>query len=389
MYHRIIKIPKKTSFFLFGPRQTGKSTLIQKFLSTFSWGLDLLKTEEFLKYTQNPAQFLLDAEFQIQKKRVGQILIDEVQRIPDLLNDVQYLMGRYPKCQFILTGSSARKLRRGGTNLLGGRAVLLKLFPLLKEELGEDFDLNACLQFGTLPPVVSEDVATRRLILNAYVETYLKEEIMQEALVRNLGGFSRFLNVSAAQFTELTKYTAIASECGVGSRVVQGYYDILEDTLVGFRLFGWDKSQRKQLSTHPKFYFFDNGVTNGLNRLLSDGLSPLVRGKLFEQWMMNEVRTRLSYAQSDWTMHYWRTNNQMEVDLILADHGGPRVAIEFKSTANVQKSHLSGLRAFASDYPKTKRYLVATVTTPFELNGVDIVSWDDFLTEILPELVSQ
>jgi predicted AAA+ superfamily ATPase len=388
VYQRIIKIPKTISFFLFGPRQTGKSTLIQGFLSAHSWGLDLLKTEEFLKYAQNPAQFRLDAEFQIQKKNVRQIVVDEVQRVPELLNDVQHLMGRYPKCQFILTGSSARKLKRGGTNMLGGRAVQLKLFPLLRRELGKDFDLNDCLQFGTLPPMVSKDLTTRRLILNTYVETYLKEEIMQEALVRNLGGFSRFLSVSAAQFTELTKYTAIASECGVGSRVVQGYYDILEDTLVGFRLLGWDKSQRKQLSTHPKFYFFDNGVTNSLNRLLSEEITPLARGKLFEQWLMNEVRAQLSYVQSDWTMHYWRTNNQMEVDLILSDHRGPRVAIEFKSTSNVQKTHLSGLRAFSSDYPKTKRYLVAAVTAPFELNGVDIVPWDDFLTEVLPKLTS-
>lgn len=387
MLLRNIKIRQDLSFFLFGPRQCGKTTLIQSLLPPLHWTVDLLKTDEFLKYNQDPSQFRKDAEFQIKQNQTKVIFVDEIQKIPLLLDEIQHLMQQHSECRFILTGSSSRKLKRSGANLLAGRAVQYFLFPFIYGEVKQQFVLNSTLQFGLLPALVDKDNETKKLILNTYAQTYLREEIQQEGLVRNLGGFSRFLNVAASQFTELTKYTAIGSECQVKANTVKGYYDILEDTLIGFRLYGWERSVRKQLSSYPKFYLFDNGVTNSLNRLLGDELSPVVVGKLFEQWLINEVRARLSYAHSNHSIFYWRTNNDMEVDLIIAAGKEPIAAIKFKCVSSVQKTHLRGLKSFSGDYPHCRRYLVSLVSSPYEQDGIFILPWQNFLEKELSELL--
>jgi predicted AAA+ superfamily ATPase len=323
------------SFMLLGPRQTGKSTLICSLLPDQSWIVDLLKTDEFLKYSQNPSQLRLDATFQISKNHVTTIFIDEIQRLPELLNEIQSLLSLYPQTRFIVTGSSARKLKRSHSNLLAGRLIQEQLFPFTYHELKTDFDLKQALVFGTLPAIYGRTDDEKKLILQTYAQTYLREEIQQEALVRNLGSFTRFLNVAAAQFTELTKYQSIASECQVPASTVKGFYEILEDTLIGFRLYGWNTSPRKQLSTYPKFYLFDNGVTNSLNHLLGSELSPVVAGKLFEQWVLHEVRARFAYGHSEHGLFYWRTNNDMEVDLLIGHRQKILAAIEIKYSANI------------------------------------------------------
>jgi len=246
MITRLIHLPESQSFFLLGPRQTGKSTLIDNSFKDKIWKIDLLMTDQFLKYSKYPEQMRLEAIEKIEKEGTRRIFIDEIQRIPQLLNEIHYLIEKTP-CQFILTGSSARKLRRGGANLLAGRAAQRTLFPFVYEEIADTFSLSDVLQFGTLPGVYGRKAEAKTDILRAYTETYLREEILAEGLVRNLGGFSRFLDLAASQFGELVSFTSIGRECHVPTRTIQAYFEILEDTLVGFRLSPWNKSIRKRM----------------------------------------------------------------------------------------------------------------------------------------------
>lgn len=381
MFQRIIKLPNQQSFFLFGPRQTGKSTLLESWLPRSSWTVDLLKSDEYLRYSKQPSLFREEVLHKVKAQNIKSIFVDEVQKIPPLLDEIQYLM-RKTTCQFALSGSSARKLKTRSANLLAGRAVEKHLFPLLFTEMQDDFDLIRALQFGTLPPIVNATHENARDILNTYAHTYLREEIQQEGIVRNFVGFSRFLDVACAQFTEITNYTAIGSECGLPARSVQGYYDILEDTLIGHRLHGFDTSTRKQLSSRPKFYFFDNGVSNAVNQLLSDTLSPVMSGKLFEQWIINEIRAYLTYTASDVKMFYWRTNNSAEIDLILTKHKKPLHALEFKFTTKVRGADLGAFRGFSDEHPKAKLGVISLAPHAYQLGNALVEPWKDFLKRL-------
>ena len=245
MIDRIIQLPPKQSFFLFGPRQSGKSTLIESRFKKSIWKLDLLLSSEFFKYSQHPDLFRTEAEKKIAQNNIHTIFVDEIQRVPILLNEIQSLMSKYKDCQFILTGSSARKLKRGGANLLGGRAIVRYLFPLVYEEM-HSLNLDDILRFGTLPAIVEKSNEQKIDILSAYAHVYLKEEIQVEGVVRNVGAFGRFLDMSASQCGELVSFSTISRECYIPVRTVQSYYEILEDTLIGFRLQPWDKGLRKQ-----------------------------------------------------------------------------------------------------------------------------------------------
>lgn len=381
MIQRIILLTKDISFFLFGPRQCGKSTLIQSWLPQKSFQIDLLKSDLFLKYSKEPALFREEVLHKVTAEGMTTVFVDEIQKIPLLLDEIQHLMGK-THCQFILSGSSARKLKRGSANMLAGRAIQKFLFPFVYKEVRENFKLEAVLQYGLLPAVFLKEAETARSILNTYAQTYLREEIQMEGLVRNLAGFSRFLDVACAQFTEITNYTAIGSECGVNARSVQGFYDILEDTLIGFRLPGFDTSVRKQLSTSPKFYFFDNGVTNAVNHLLQETLSPVVAGKLFEQWLMNEIRAYLTYRESDTKMYYWRTNNEAEIDLILARHKQPELAIEFKYKKIVGRGDLRAFRGFSAEYSQAQKIVISLADEPYQQGDILILPWRKFLEEL-------
>lgn len=385
MIHRIAELPPKQSFFLFGPRQTGKSTLIQSRFSRSLWKIDLLSNDAFFKYSQDPSLFHKEAEEKIRHEGVRTIFIDEIQRVPLLLNEIQSLMGEFD-CQFILTGSSARKLRRGGANLLAGRAVERHLFPFVYAEIKNGFRLEETLLFGSLPALAGRDKKEKADILSAYAHMYLREEIQNEGIVRNLGGFSRFLEMSAGQFGELVSFSAIARECHLPIRTVQSYYQILEDTLVGFRLEPWRKSLRKRLVGHPKFYFFDLGVTNAINKRLTGALERSAAGRLFEAFIVLETYRMVHYCQSEANIYFWKTNHGAEVDLLIEKHGRIISAFEVKFTPNVGGHHLSGIRAFRQEHPDIPCHLVCTAENAFEIDKVKILPWRTYL-EKLPERV--
>ncbi|MBI4668226.1 MAG: ATP-binding protein [Elusimicrobia bacterium] len=378
MLNRIIELPGKASFFLFGPRQTGKSTLIKQRWPEDVWTIDLLHTDEQVKYSKEPALLRRQAKNKIAKGGVKTVFIDEIQKVPALLDEVQALMAEFPACRFILTGSSARKLRRGAANLLAGRLRQRFLFPFVHQEIACDFDLEQVLRFGSLPAVYGKSDEEKTDILKAYAQTYLKEEIQSEGIARNLGGFSRFLDVAAAQCGDLVNFSAIGREAQLATRTVQSYYEIIEDTLIGLRLEGWRKSPRKRLSVHPKFYLFDLGVTNAINRRLAADPDPVTRGRLFEQWIILETHRLLAYKNSESRLFYWRTNNGAEVDLLIERGGKILAACEIKSSKHVSGADLSGLRAFKEDYPKTPLYVITNDDHAYRLGEARVLSWKDY-----------
>ncbi len=381
MINRELQPPENASIFLLGPRQTGKSTWIREHFREKTWYIDLLRSENHLRYARDPAQLRLEAEYRIRQEGIETICIDEVQRIPELLNEVHSLMSD-TSCRFILSGSSARKLRRGGTNLLAGRALVRYLFPLNWKELSGSRSLEQLLRFGSLPTTIDKSDEENADFLRAYSDTYLREEIQAEGLARNIGGFARFLDVAAQLSGEIINYSATAREAGLPIRTVQGYYDILVDTLVGTRLEAWRTSARKRLSAHAKFYLFDVGVTNALNRNLNSAPDDRLMGRLFEQFLVLETERRLSYERTDARMFYWRTNYGAEVDLILELRDKPLAAIEMKWTRKPGSTHLSGLRSFIQEHPGTPAYLVCRTERPFLLDGVTVLPWADYLREL-------
>lgn len=381
MINRIIDLPAKRSFFLLGPRQTGKSTLIDARFPRSLWKINLLETDQMLKYSKDPALFRREAVRKIRSHKIERIFIDEIQKVPALLDEIQGLMAEFP-IQFILTGSSARKLKRGQANLLAGRAVARYLFPFVYGEIRDDFDLNRALRFGTLPSVFGEKQENQTDILKAYTHIYLKDEIQSEGIARNLGGFSRFLDMAGSQSGELVSFSAIARECQLPVRTVQSYYEVLEDTLIGFRLEPWHKSVRKRLVAHPKFYFFDSGVTNAMNGMLGAEMNPALKGRLFEQWIILETYRMLHYLQSEARLFFWRTNHGAEIDLLVEKHGRLLRAFEIKSSPHLSGAALSGIRAFQEDHKGIPCQVISTVQNPYELSGVSVISWQDYLEEL-------
>lgn len=385
MINRIVDLPPSHSFFLFGPRQTGKSTLIRSIHAGDAWSVNLLEGDTFLRYARSPETFRLEAQRRIEREGTRTIFVDEVQRLPELLNEVHRLLELH-QCRFILTGSSARKLRRGGTNLLAGRAVVRELFPFVYAEIPDRFDLEEILRFGTLPAVFEQSPGDKVDILNAYANTYLREEIQQEGIVRNLGGFSRFLDLAAAQNGELVNFSAFGRECGLPTRTVQSYFEILEDTLIGFRLEPWMKSARRRLVAHPKLYLFDTGVTNAINRRLKDEPDSVLRGRLFEQLVVLEVHRMISYLGSEARIYFWRTNVGAEVDLLIENHGRLAAAVEIKASKTISGAAFSGLRSFRDVHFGVPLSVVCTAPEPFERDGIQVVPWRQFF-EGLPELL--
>ncbi len=373
MFNRILewKFPKR-SFFIFGPRQTGKSTLLKKLETKLS--LDLLKPETHLLYTKAPST--LAKEVLALREKKGWILIDEVQRVPQLLDVIHSLMEEFPHLHFVMSGSSARKLRRGASNLLGGRALYRTLHPLTYEELDQKFDLETVLSYGSLPKIyltlAERDPELAQDLLRSYVTTYLEEEIKSEALVRNLQGFQNFIDVAAAQFSEQVNLSEVGKQCLVPYATVREYYSILEDTLIGFFLFPYLKSFRKRMSHAPKFYFFDNGVTRAILGQTKAPPSSLEKGRLFEQWMIQEVNRINRYFQKDWKLTFWRTSHGAEVDLLLEQGNRLLVALEFKFKRSFSGQDFSGLQAFKETHPKVPVYLVGALTHKQRVGSFDI-----------------
>ncbi len=261
------------------------------------------------------------------------------------------------------------------------------LFPFVHAEIPDDYDVEAALRFGTLPAIHGLPPGERGDVLNAYANTYLREEIQQEGLVRNLGGFSRFLDLAAAQAGEIVNFSAFGRECGLPTRTVQAYYEILEDTLIGCRLEPWALSARKRLVAHQKFYLFDTGVTNAVNRRLGSAPDSTTRGRLFEQLMVLETMRMQSYTRSEARLYFWRTNSGAEVDLLIEKQGRLRGAFEIKSTKRIAGADLSGLRAFHDDHPKVPLAVICDAPEPHEINGVRVLPWRRYFEE-LPGLLA-
>lgn len=379
MIHRLCRLPQRGSVLLFGPRQTGKSTLVRSVLPKESWTVDLLQHDTFLRLSKDPSQLRREVEAKV-RRGVRVVFVDEVQKVPALLDEVHGLIER-GGIRFILTGSSARKLKRGGANLLAGRAVTRRLHPLTVRELGNDFDLARTLRLGTLPAVATSDEAAARDLLRSYGETYLREEIQAEAVVRNLGSFGRFLDVASAQCGEILNYTAVGRDAALATRTVQEYFQVLEDTLLGFRLEAWAKSPRARLVKHPRFYLFDTGVTNALTQRLTAAGDPLARGRLFEQWVVLECLRLIDYLDLETRCYYWRTNQGAEVDLVFERHGRLVLAVEIKAKRRIAGADLSGLRSFAQAHPAVPRVVVCEVTEEHEIEGTEVVSWRKFFEE--------
>jgi predicted AAA+ superfamily ATPase len=290
--------------------------------------------------------------------------------------------------KFILSGSSARKLKRGGANLLAGRAVTRTLHPFSVKELGNRFNLNHALQFGTLPPLLDLDTKDSVDVLKSYVEVYLREEIQIEGLVRNLGGYTRFLDITASYIGEILNMSSLAKESKLPAKTVQSYFSVLKDTLLVVELPAWKKSPVKRLTSHPKFYLFDNGVTNALTHRLAGELDSKTEGHLFEQFMIQETNRIASYSLTLSKLYYWRTKDGSEVDLLIEKNGELIAAIEFKNRDSVSSSDIRGLNSFLNDNPDVPSFLVCRCKEPFTLQSTKVLPWDWYLDELERWLMS-
>jgi uncharacterized protein len=345
----ILPAPGEETFFLWGPRQTGKSTLLRHTYPEARW-VDLLKADEYRRYATQP-------ELLRQELAAGplpaQIVIDEVQKVPALLDEVHWLHENR-RARFALCGSSARKVRRGAANLLGGRALRYELFGVTAAEVGAAFDLDRALNHGWLPRIYEAPRPQR--LLAAYVGDYLKEEVAAEGLVRNLPAFSEFLDAAALSDGDLVNYANIARDCGVSAPTVRSYFEILEDTLLGRWLPAYTRRPKRRVITGPKFYFSDVGVVNYLARRgwVQPGTDNY--GKALESWVFHELVSRLAYADEVGArLAYWRLASGIEVDFVLDD---VRVAIEVKASARVTSDHTKGLRALREDHPAVARRII-------------------------------
>jgi predicted AAA+ superfamily ATPase len=350
MFRRTLHLPAAgtETFFLWGPRQTGKTTLLRQTYPDAFW-IDLLKAEEYRRYLQNPERL---REELTTRPAVRQVVIDEVQKVPQILDEVHWLIENR-RVQFALCGSSARKVKRGAANLLGGRAVRRELHGITATEVGAHLDLDRLLNHGYLPRIYLSD--RPRPLLNAYVADYLKEEVAAEAIVRNLPVFSEFLNVAALSDMELINFSTIARDCGVSSHTIKGYFQILEDTLLGRWLPACTKRPKRRVIAAPKFYFADVGMVNHLTRrgVLQPGSE--LYGKAFENWVFHELTAHNAYSDAFARLSYWRLASGMEVDFVIDDL---RVAIEAKATRKVTADHLRGLRNLAQDHPRVGQRVV-------------------------------
>jgi uncharacterized protein len=361
-----IDLPATRSAFLWGPRKTGKTTLLRQQFSEAFW-IDLLNYDLFLHLSQKPTRLRQILEAQPAKT----VVIDEVQKVPHLMDEIHWLIENRGY-RFILSGSSARKFKRGQVNLLGGRAWRFELYPLVTREL-LNFDLDKALITGLMPShYFSSD---SRMELKAYVHDYLKEEIQAEALSRNIPAFSRFLLSAAAANGMLFNYSNAARDAGVAVRTIREYYQILEDTLLGRRLPPWRKAKNRRLIETAKFYFFDVGVVSSL--LGYTALAPGTQeyGRAFEHFIIQECWAYSHYSRSDFPMSFWRTASGSEVDLILGDGD---VAIEIKSSENVE-SRTKGLHLFLEEQKCKKAFVVSREPFPRKLTPkITALPWKVF-----------
>ncbi len=384
MIHRISNLSKSNSFFLFGARGVGKSSLIKEHFKSEKNVLliDLLSSEwedELLKKPDYLIKFLQDI-----KVKPEWVIIDEVQKIPKLLDIVHHLI-ETKKIKFALTGSSARKLKRGSANLLAGRAFNFELFPLTHLELKNDFDLHRYLSFGGLP-TLTELTSTDDILhyLKTYVSSYLKEEIQAEQIVRKLKPFRLFLDVAAQMNAKIVNFSKIAQDVDADTKSVQNYFEILKETHLGILLSAHDFSFRKRQRKNPKFYYFDTGVARSLNRKLNLQLQrgTFEYGDLFEQFLILEVHRLNSYFSLDYQFSYLNTNNGLEIDLIIERPGLPMAFVEIKSADQINDGDITSLLSLKKDSPKSQYFCLSNDPNNRVQNGVNLLHWKKGLNEL-------
>ena len=376
MFTRLLALPSH-SFFLFGPRATGKTTWLKQVLPGALW-FDLLRTQTMLALSRQPESFRQQVEA---RPRGSWIVVDEVQRLPLLLNEVHSVIADHGRAyHFALSGSSARKLKRLDINLLAGRAINRQFFPLTSAELHYKCDLDQVLRMGLLPQIQAEPAHAVEA-LDAYVSNYIREEIQQEALVRNLDSFARFLEVAALMNGQIVNVAGIARDAAVARPTVQGYFATLVDTLIGFWLPAWRRRAKVKEVASPKFYLFDPGVVRALAGRLREPLDGSERGFLLETWVLHELRAALAFQNLGGQLHYWRTPNGTEVDFIWT-RGNRAVGIEVKAATTWRSEYSTSLKALMADRILTNAHGVYTGTTELKDGPVRIWPLHRFLREL-------
>lgn len=370
-------LPPQGSFFLFGPRGTGKSTFVKRHFKDALYA-DLLKPELFRVYSANPEHL----GEQVRASGDGTVVvIDEIQKIPQLLSLVHSLIEEKRGWRFILTGSSSRKLKRSGVDLLGGRAFLCWLHPFLAAELGSSFSLDESLQKGLLPVVWDSPEPDR--VLHSYAALYLREEVQLEGLVRNIGNFSRFLEAISFSHASLLNISNVARECQVERKVVDGYVDVLIDLLLGFRLPVFSKRAKRALIKHPKFYLFDAGVFRALRPRGPLDRSEEIEGPALEGLVAHHLRAWIDYTGRGNTLYFWRTRSGNEVDFVIYGEDG-LFAIEVKNSTRIYSKDVKSLRSFQQDYPESRAYLLYRGTERLLKNGILCLPCQEFLSGLKP-----
>ncbi len=380
LVERFLKLPEQ-SFFLFGPRGTGK-TKWTKHAYPNGLNIDLLNPDLYYLLQAHPKRLIEFVEGSVDHPVSSQVvIIDEVQKIPELLDVVHLLIEKYPGKIFALTGSSARKLRSKGVNLLGGRALNLSMHPYMASELGKQFNLERALNYGMLPLVLASKVPEK--VLQSYISVYLQEEVQQEGLVRNVGGFARFLEIMSFSQGSPLNANNIARESHVGRKTIENYISILEDLLLGFRLNIFSHRAKRALAVHPKFYYFDCGVFRSLRPTGPMDKVSEIDGLSLESLIAQHLRSWCDYSEGNHKLYYWQTRSQVEVDFVIYGSSG-MYAFEVKNSARCNSSDLKALKTFAEDYPEAKRCLIYRGNDHLKIDDILCIPCEEFLLNLFP-----
>lgn len=369
--------PPEQSYFLFGPRGTGKSTLVKHIYGNPLY-LDLLDPELFRRFSANPERLRerISAE-----PALSTVIIDEIQKVPQLLDLIHSLIEEKREIQFVLTGSSSRKLKRSGVDLLAGRALLCDLHPFIASELGELFSFEEALSIGLLPIVWSS--RDPQSVLASYAALYLREEVQAEGIVRNIGNFSRFLEAISFSHASLLNISNVARECEVERKVVEGFVSVLEDLLLGYRISTFSKRAKRKFAKHPKFYIFDAGIYRALRPKGPLDRQEEIEGQALEGLVAQHLRAWIKYSHFDCELYHWRTRAGVEVDFVLY---GPDCfyAIEVKNSSKIHPRDISSLKSFKSDYPECTAYLLYRGQERLLKGEILCMSCEEFLRSIYP-----
>jgi uncharacterized protein len=377
MIYRNIVFPSG-NFFLFGPRCSGKSYWLRYVYADHAGYIDLLEASVFNRLCADPQRL---SEY-ISEDQAVPVIIDEIQKIPELLDEVHRLIERNRRLQFILTGSSPRKLRRASSNLLGGRASVCHVHPLSAMELADEFDFRKALTHGLLPSIYDKEKKIDPVeYLAGYIETYLREEILQEGLTRNISAFSRFLEVASFSQGEVLNVAEVARECSVNRKLAESYFQILEDLLIAYRIPVFTKKAKRRVIQHSKFYLFDVGVYRALRPKGPLDTPELIDGAAIETLVIQNLKAYIQNRKLMYSIYYWRTVSGNEVDFVLYGDDG-LVAIEVKRKKTVSRKDFAGLKAFKEDYPAAKCYMLYGGDKQLNSEGVPVVPLPYALTHL-------